>query len=133
MDIILVDTSVWINFFKGKETPASLFLKSNLGSIVITTCPVIIQEVLQGVVHDTEFKKVSSSFRALTPLTGDPYELAHDAAVLYREIRKKGFTVRKPNDCLIASYAIKNTVKLLHDDKDFNFIAMNSSLLIQPV
>ena len=133
MDLVLVDTSVWINFFKGQETASSLFLKNNLTNIIIATCPVIIQEVLQGVLHDKEFKRVSSYFNTLTRLTGNPYELAHDAAALYREIRKKGFTIRKPNDCLIAIYAIKNDVRLLHDDKDFHFIAMNSSLLVQAV
>lgn len=133
MDIVLVDTSVWINFFKGQETASSLFLKNNLANIIIATCPVIIQEVLQGVLHDREFKKVSSCFNALTRLSGNPYELAHDAAALYREIRKKGFTIRKPNDCLIATYAMKNNVRLLHDDKDFHFIAMNIGLLVQAV
>ena len=133
MDLVLVDTSVWINFFKGQETASSLFLKNNLTNIIIATCPVIIQEVLQGALHDKEFKRVSSYFNTLTRLTGNPYELAHDAAALYREIRKKGFTIRKPNDCLIAIYAIKNDVRLLHDDKDFHFIAMNSSLLVQAV
>ena len=133
MDIVLVDTSVWINFFKGQETASSLFLKSNLANIIIATCPVVIQEVLQGVLHDKEFGKVSSYFNSLTRLTGNPYEMAHDAAALYREIRKKGFTIRKPNDCLIATYALKNNVRLLHDDKDFHFIAMNSGLLVQAV
>jgi len=133
MDIVLVDTSVWINFFKGQETASSLFLKNNLANIIIATCPVIIQEVLQGVLYDKEFKKVSSYFNTLTRLTGNPYEMAHEAAALYRDIRKKGFTIRKPNDCLIATYALKNKVRLLHDDKDFHFIAMNSSLLVQPV
>jgi len=133
MDIVLVDTSVWINFFKGQETASSLFLKNNLANIIIATCPVIIQEVLQGVLHDKEFKKVSSYFNTLTRLTGNPCEMAHEAAALYRDIRKKGFTIRKPNDCLIATYALKNKVRLLHDDKDFHFIAMNSSLLVQPV
>ena len=133
MDIVLVDTSVWINFFKGQETASSLFLKNNLANIIIATCPVIIQEVLQGVLHDKEFKKVGSYFNTLTRLTGNPYEVAYDAAALYREIRKKGFTIRKPNDCLIATYALKNNVRLLHDDKDFHFIAMNSGLLVQVV
>jgi predicted nucleic acid-binding protein len=132
MDIVLVDTSVWINFFKGTKTDSSLFLKNNLSTVIIATCPVIIQEVLQGVVSDKEFKSVDSYFNSLTKFTDNPYELAFDAAMLYREIRKNGFTIRKPNDCLIACYAIKNNVKLLHDDKDFHHIAINSSLMIQP-
>ena len=131
MDIVLIDTSVWINFFKAKETDASLFLKNNLSNIIIATCPVIVQEVLQGILSDKEFKVVNSYFSTLTKLSNNPYELALDAARLYREIRKAGFTIRKPNDCLIASYAIKNNVRLLHDDKDFYYIAMNSGLLVQ--
>lgn len=131
MDIVLIDTSVWINFFKGKETQSSLFLKNNLNNIIIATCPVITQEVLQGVLADKEFKKTSSYFDTLTKLTGNAYELAHNAAVLYRDVRKKGFTIRKPNDCLIAAYAINNKVRLLHDDKDFVFIALNSGLIVQ--
>jgi len=131
MNIVLVDTSVWINFFKAKETGSSLFLKNNLGNIVIATCPVIVQEVLQGVLSDKEFKVVESYFNPLKKLIDNPYELALDAAKLYREARKNGFTIRKPNDCLIAAYAIRNKVKLLHDDKDFHYIAINSSLMVQ--
>ncbi|MDP9048085.1 MAG: PIN domain-containing protein [Bacteroidota bacterium] len=133
MDIVLVDTSVWVNFFKGRETGSSLFLKNNLSNIMIATCPVIVQEVLQGIVVDKEFKAISSYFNALTKFSDNPYELALDAARLYREIRKAGFTIRKANDCLIASYAIKNNVRLLHDDKDFYHIAMNSGLMVQPI
>src|ERR1035437_10027052 len=133
MEIVLVDTSVWINFFKGIETGSSLFLKNNLSKIIIATCPVIIQEVLQGVLSDKEFKMVRSYFNALTRFSNNPYELALDAARLYRDIRKAGFTIRKPNDCLIDCSAIKNNVRLLHDDKDFYHIQMNSGLLVQPV
>ena len=131
MDIILVDTSVWVNFFRAKETAPSLFLKNNLSNIIIATCPVIVQEVLQGVVPDKEFKIVNSHFDGFLKFTDNPYELALDAARLYRESRKAGFTIRKPNDCLIASYAIKNNVKLLHDDKDFYYIAQTSNLMVQ--
>ena len=73
MDIILVDTSVWINFFKARETKASLFLKNNLGNIIIATCPVILQEVLQGIVSDKDFRHVNSYFNTLTQFRGDPY------------------------------------------------------------
>jgi predicted nucleic acid-binding protein len=133
MDTFLVDTSVWINFLKGRETQSSLFLKNNLNSIIIATCPVILQEVLQGVSSEVEFRKVNSYFVSLTKLNDDPYELAYDAAKLYREIRKNGFTIRKPNDCLIACYAITNQVKLLHDDIDFHYIALSSNLMVQSI
>jgi len=130
MEIILVDTSVWINFFKAKETEASLFLKNNTSNIIIATCPVIVQELLQGVVKDYEFKAIDSYLNTLTRLRYDQYELAHDAAKLYRNLRKKGITIRKPNDCLIATYAINSKIQLLNDDRDFQFIAENSSLKV---
>jgi predicted nucleic acid-binding protein len=128
MDLVLVDTSVWVNYFKGIETPASLFLKNNLSNIIIAICPVIFQEVLQGVVSDREFHKVNSYFNTLFPLTGNSYDFAHEAAHLYRSLRKKGITIRKPNDCLIAAYAIYYKIPLLHDDRDFQGIAQHSSL-----
>ncbi|MDB5006938.1 MAG: domain nuclease [Mucilaginibacter sp.] len=130
MDIILVDTSVWINFFKGNETTATLFLKSHVSDIIIATCPVILQEVLQGIKSDKEFKTVNSYFNSLSKFSNNPYELAFDAAKLYRELRINGITIRKPNDCLIALYAIKNNVRLLHDDIDFYHIAQNSNLMV---
>ncbi|MBS1526362.1 MAG: PIN domain-containing protein [Bacteroidetes bacterium] len=128
MDVVLVDTSVWINFFKAKETTASLFLKNNLSDIIIATCPVILQEVLQGIVSDQEFTKVNTYFDTLFPLVGNSYNLAYKAAQLYRELRKKGVTVRKPNDCLIALYAMDYDIPILQDDRDFQLIAQHAKL-----
>lgn len=128
MDIILVDTSVWINFFKAKETKASLYLKNNISNIVIATCPIIVQEVLQGIAQDSAFKSINTYFKTFTRLVGEQYSMAYEAAELYRGLRKKGVTIRKPNDCLIAIYAIKNDILLLNDDRDFRLIAEHSSL-----
>jgi len=128
MDVVLVDTSVWINFFRAKETEASLFLKHNLSNVILATCPVILQEVLQGAVSDKDFTKINSYFNTLHKLIGNSYGLAHNAAQLYRELRKKGITVRKPNDCLIATYAIHHKIALLQDDRDFQLIAQHSPL-----
>jgi predicted nucleic acid-binding protein len=128
MDVVLVDTSVWINYFKAFETQASLFLKQNLSNVIIATCPVVLQEVLQGIVSDHEFGKVNSYLNTLFPLTGNGYEFAYDSARLYRSLRKKGVTIRKPNDCLIATYAIYYKIALLQDDRDFELIAQHSTL-----
>lgn len=130
MDIILVDTSVWINFFKGNSTKSSLFLRNHIEDFNIATCPVIVQEVLQGVVNDQQFARLKNYFDGLTHLAGDSYNLANEAAELYRQLRKKGITVRKPNDCLIAAYATLHEVRLLHEDKDFDYIAAHTQLSI---
>lgn len=128
MDIVLIDTSVWVNFFKAKETDASLYLRNNLSNMIIATCPVIVQEVLQGVSDDKQFKVIADYFNNFIQLVEDQYELAYSAAKLYRDLRKKGVTIRKPNDCLIATYAIKNNIILLNDDRDFREIAKHASL-----
>jgi len=133
MDVILVDTSVWVNFFRAQETASTLFLKNNRDSVTIATCPVVVQEILQGIINDKEYKSIGLYFDSLLKLQGSHYLLAKDAANLYRQIRKRGYTIRKPNDCLIACYAIRNDVKVLHDDKDFSFIAACSELKIQSV
>ena len=128
MEIVLIDTSVWVNYFKGISTPAALHLKNNVNQIPIATCPTVLQEILQGMKSDSEAFKVESYFDNMVQLVADPYELAIEAALLYRKLRAKGVTVRKPNDCLIAVYAIKNKVQILHDDIDFVHIAKNSDL-----
>jgi len=96
--------------------------------MIIATCPVIVQEVLQGVSDDKQFKVIADYFNNFIQLVEDQYELAYSAAKLYRDLRKKGVTIRKPNDCLIATYAIKNNIILLNDDRDFREIAKHASL-----
>jgi len=130
METILVDTSVWVNFFKDIDTDASKFLTNNITNIIIATCPVIVQEILQGVATDADEQIVKLYFDNLTRLKEEPYLVAIEAAELYRKLRKKGITIRKPNDCLIAVYAIRNQIVLLNDDRDFKLIAEHSLLKI---
>lgn len=128
METILVDTSVWVNFFKDIDTDASRFLTNNLTNIIIATCPTIVQEILQGVATDADEQIVKLYFDTLTRLNEDIYLVAIEAAELYRNLRRKGITIRKPNDCLIAVYAIRNQIVLLNDDRDFRLIAEHSLL-----
>lgn len=126
---VLVDTSVWINFFRGNETKASIYLKNNLASVILATCPIIVQEVLQGISDDKVFHQIQEHFNQFIHLPcSNEYELAVQATNLYRDLRKKGITIRKPNDCTIACYALNNNVPILHDDKDFNSIIENTLL-----
>jgi predicted nucleic acid-binding protein len=127
MEVILIDTSVWVNVFKGLETKASIFLRDN-SNIAAATCPTIVQEVLQGIVADKDHSNISIYFNNLVKLPPNGYNYAREAADLYRSLRKKGIAIRKPNDCLIAIYALKNNIPLLHDDKDFTNIAAFSNL-----
>jgi hypothetical protein len=133
MNAVLVDTSVWINFFNGTPTPAALHLKSIIPNTLLATCPVIVQEILQGARTNQDFSKLKTFFEKMILLRGEQYELCIEAAALYRNLRNTGITIRKPNDCLIATYAISNNLYILHEDKDFDFIAKNSGLKVQSI
>ena len=82
---------------------------------------------MQGIVSYKSFRPINSFLNTLTLLIEYNYELAEEAAKLYRGLRKKGITVRKPNDCLVATYAICNNA-LLQDDKDFLLPCQHSEL-----
>lgn len=130
MEKAIFDTSVWIDFFKNSSSREAILLeqyvKFSSESVLLT--PTIIQEILQGVRTEQEFsqkKKVLESYNILKP---DWEKTSIDAAKLYFDLRKKGVTIRKSTDCLIAQIAIENDVLLVHIDSDFELISKNSSL-----
>lgn len=126
----LFDTSVWIDFFAGNNTEEVILLSKYLeDDLPVFICPVILQEVLQGLENDKDFKYIKESFLALNMLDEDPLEAAIGAAEIYRKLRKKGITIRKSNDCLIGWYALKNSLEIVHNDRDFDHILMNRNLL----
>ena len=123
--MILVDTSVLIDFFKGIKNPAEMRFKSILEQdIPFGITALIYQEVLQGAKSEKEYaglKKYLSSQRFFHPQ--DPIETFAKAAGIYFRCRKKGVTVRSTVDCMIAQIAIENELLLLHNDKDFEAMA----------
>ena len=112
--------SAWIQFFKQPDSKHKIYIRSLLiQQKTIHTCPVIYQEVLQGIREDKEFRRVQANFSTYNFLLfSDSIIAAEEAAALYRQCRKKGVTVRKANDCLIAHYALHFNVPLLHHDSD---------------
>jgi len=130
--MILVDTSVWIDSFQNKDTMQVKILKELIKSRdeEICTCATIIQEVLQGVREDSKFESLRLQFLNMVIFTADQVQVAIEAASLYRLVRKKGVTIKKPNDCIIAWYAINNKVKLLHNNSDFDLIAEHTELKV---
>ncbi len=123
---ILADTSVWINFFKGIESEEVTMLSEYIHEgDTVYLCPVIIQEILQGIMDDQQFIEIRKYLLAFDILNDDGVEVAIGAANLYRSLRKKGITIRKSNDCLIAQYAIKHNVTVLHQDRDFDLVFQN--------
>ncbi len=126
--MILVDTSVWIEFFQGTTTPEARYLSQAIEDEEdLCTCGPVLQEVLQGIRTDADHAKTREYLWSLVYLpVGKRTYL--DAAAIYRRARKKGETLRKPVDCVIASCAIRQSALLLERDGDFDSIARYSPL-----
>jgi len=121
--VILVDTSVWIDFFAGRDLPHVDALEhAILDSEDLVLCGVILTEILQGIADDKAHRRVR---RYLTPLImlPMPETVFVRAADIYRRLRNKGITIRKSNDCIIAATALEHHCRLLHHDRDFTAIA----------
>ncbi len=121
----LVDTSVWIDFLRGKDTPPVQRLKALLrADAPICLTPEILQEILQGSRDAAQFEKYLRYFTTQPILTpGEPIQTAIAAARIYFDCRRRGVTLRSSNDCLIAQQALEHAAVLLHDDTDFAHIA----------
>ena len=117
--MILVDSSVWIDYFNGTTTIASEKLDSLLGIRLICTGDLILTEVLQGFKNDSDFTTAKSLLCALPVHAMVGYEISLKSVDNFRLLRKKGINVRKTIDVLIATYCIENQLMLLHSDKDF--------------
>ena len=124
--MVLVDTSVWIEFFR-RVRPLDLERQVDLEDVV--TCPPIIQEILQGFGDANAWATARSALLAL-PRVEDPMglEVFLEAAELFREARSRGATVRSSVDCLIAACALRHDLELLHRDRDFAALARISRL-----
>ena len=121
--MILVDTSVWIDFFADRDLPHVAKLEQLiLDNENLALCGIILTEILQGIADDSSHRRVR---RYLTPLIMLPMPegVFVRAADIYRKLRKQGTTIRKTNDCIIAATALEHRCTLLHNDKDFVCIA----------
>jgi predicted nucleic acid-binding protein len=128
--VILVDTSVFIDFFNGKHSKLSeILIESIENSEDICTCGLIITEILQGIRSDKDYDRIKNILSGLIylPIAKNMFI---QASSIYRTIRKNGKTIRSHIDCIIASICLEHEVDLLHNDKDFNVIAQYTSLRI---
>lgn len=128
--MILVDSTVWIDLLRNRESIPVSQLRKLLDAGEATVAPVIVQEVLQGAADATGFGKLYKYFGAM-PMSGvnNAIELHVYAARLYARARWQGITPRSPHDCLIAATAVEEGVPLLHDDRDFENLAQVESKL----
>jgi predicted nucleic acid-binding protein len=122
---MLVDSSVWIDFLRGSAAAETLFLKGSLDrGDPVWLAPPILQEVLQGADSTQRFQKWDKALGELPMIQdADLRGLTRAAAAIYAECRWRAFTPRSANDCLIAAYAIRSGLPLLHRDRDFDRIA----------
>jgi len=118
--MVIVDTTVWVDYLKGASTPEVEWLdretsRQRLGLLDLMAC-----EVLQGLSTDEEAVRVLRHMRRFEIFQTGGIDLAVAAARNYRHLRSRGRTVRKTIDCLIATFCIEQNHALLHNDRDFD-------------
>jgi len=128
--LILVDTSVWIDYFQSADTPQTRQLDMLLGHEPLAIGDLILTEVLQGCDTDKEFNEVQGLLESLNVLELDGEEIAIQAARNFRALRKLGVTVRKTIDTIIATRCIEGGHELLHNDRDFDPFARHLGLRV---
>jgi len=118
--VILVDSSVWIDYFRGRANPGTDLLDALLGKEPLAVGDLILTEVLQGFVSDREFNQARRLLGSLVLIDVAGADIALQAAKNFRVLRSVGVTVRKTIDLLIATRCIADGMPLLYGDRDFD-------------
>ena len=122
--MVLVDTTVWLDFLRNRDTKPVARLKRLLQAGEAAIAPVILQELLQGASSPENFERLRTHFAALPSLKPKSDAATHvAAAALYARCRWQGLTPRSPHDCLIAQLCVEHKAPLLHDDRDFETLS----------
>jgi hypothetical protein len=128
--MVLVDTTVWIDFFRGRTTPEVDELERLLGEgESVCTCGIVLTEVLQGIRAEADYRRTLARFDAFSflPMNRRTFLKAAD---IYRSLRQRGVTIRKSVDCMIAAVSIEHGVALLHNDRDFDPLETHCGLKV---
>jgi predicted nucleic acid-binding protein len=131
--VIVVDSSVWIDFLIGRNVPHVRRLRSALGVDEIIVGDLMLCEVLQGLDSERAARDVEALLRRfeIVPMAGDAVAVA--AVRNFRSLRRRGITVGKTIDLLIGTWCIENRRPLLHNDSDFHPMARHLGLIEVPV
>lgn len=122
--MIVVDTTVWIDFFHGVETPEDFHLQQLIaGGRSLALTDLIFCEILQGIRREAEYERIRRLLLLYPILRMERLTTFEHAAQIYRFCRRRGLTVRKTIDCLIAALCVEEDVELFHKDADFDAIA----------
>jgi hypothetical protein len=128
--MLVVDSTVWIDYFNGLENPSTNYLDAIADQTPILVGDLILAEVLQGFRDDADFEKARRTLGRYLQVEMVNPELALQSARNDRALRSKGVTVRKTMDGLIATYCIENEHDLLHNDSDFDGYEMHLGLRV---
>ena len=132
--MIVVDTSAWIEFFRGRDHPAATALKALIGrGAELATTEAVLMEVFAGAVSAADLARIRSQLVALPILRLEGLADFEEAALIYRTCRAAGNSIRSHVDCLIAVPVIRHGASLLHNDRDFDTIARHTSLKLEQV
>ena len=118
--MVIVDTTVWIDYLGGTDNPETAWLDRELTNQRFGLTDLILWEVLQGIRRPESFKAVRDVLLAFEVFETGGTDLAISAALNYRTLRERGYTVRRTIDCLIATFCIEAGHALLHRDRDFD-------------
>jgi len=128
--VILIDSSVWIDYFKGTITAQTEILDRLLGQQPLAIGDLNLTEVLQGFDHERDFNDARKMLTSLIVVELGGQEIAIQAAKNFRALRRLGVTVRKTLDTVIATRCIESGYDLLHDDRDFDPFAKHLGLRV---
>jgi len=131
--VIVVDSSVWIDFLNGRNAPHVRRLRAILGTDEVIVGDLMLCEILQGLGSERAAQEIEALLRRfeIVPMAGDAIAVA--AARNFRSLRGRGITVRKTIDLLIGTWCIENRRPLLHKDSDFHPMARYLGLIELPV
>jgi hypothetical protein len=128
--MVIVDTTVWIDYLGGATNQETLWLDNALPRERLGLTDLILCEVLQGIRDDRSFKDIRDDLLKLNIYATGGAALALTAAENYRKLRRRGFTVRKTVDCWIATFCLVSGHRLLHRDRDFDPFENELGLLV---
>jgi len=118
--MVIVDTTVWIDYLRGSNNPETNWLDQELTHQRLGLTDLILWEVLQGVRDPTLFEEVRDRLLTFHLFETGGKQLAVESAINYRKLRDQGYTVRRTIDCLIATFCLHAGHELLHRDRDFD-------------
>jgi predicted nucleic acid-binding protein len=118
--MVIVDTTVWVDYLRGTDTPHTAWLDREIERRRLGLTDLILCEVLQGVSDERSALATRREMLKFEVFTTGGVELATSAALNYRTLRARGFTIRRTLDCLIATFCLGNQHSLLHNDRDFD-------------